>query len=330
MIQLNREVLYLSRADVQRVGLPMRECIDILERAFTIKGSGSVDLPAKSEICSRPGDFLHAMPCYIGGDADQCGIKWLGGYYGNPGRGLPFITGLIVLNDAATGVPIAIMDCTEITALRTAAATGLALRKLANRDARTAAIIGCGRQGRSDLDALLAECPQVQSVVAWGPNAPTVERYCAETSARHGREIRRVDTVRAAVEGIDLLVIAGPGVKSDRQRVIEPQWIKPGATIATVNLDCHLQRGVVAAVVDKVYTDDVEMFRLMQRDGLFDGIATPPPELGDLLTGKAPGRERHDEVILSMPVGIGMDDVVTAHRVLQRARQMGVGTVLPL
>ncbi len=120
---LTSQFLYLSRADVEAVELPMPEIIDALEVAFRQHGQGKVEMPPKPGVHSRPDAFIHAMPCYIPGP-EAIGIKWVAGYPENPKRGLPYITGLLVLNDAETGLPLAVMDCTWITAKRTGGGHG--------------------------------------------------------------------------------------------------------------------------------------------------------------------------------------------------------------
>lgn len=111
-------LLYLSRQDVETVGLDLPTIIELLEKAFRNKGEGSVELPPKPGIHTRPNAFIHAMPAYIPA-LHSAGIKWVSGYPDNPQRGLPYISGLIILNDEENGLPYAVMDCTWITAYRT-------------------------------------------------------------------------------------------------------------------------------------------------------------------------------------------------------------------
>src|SRR5512137_405505 len=151
-------LLYLSRADVESAGLGLPAMITLLEQAFLEKGHGRVEMPPKPGVHTRPDAFLHAMPAYIPA-MRSAGIKWVGGYPDNQARGLPYITGLMILNDVETGVPFAVLDCTWITACRTAAATALAAKYLARPDSRTVGILACGVQGRSNLEALATLFP---------------------------------------------------------------------------------------------------------------------------------------------------------------------------
>ncbi|HOS94284.1 MAG TPA: ornithine cyclodeaminase family protein, partial [Armatimonadota bacterium] len=141
---VNHEILYLSQADVAQVGPSMSEIIDALETAFREKGHGRTEMPPKPGIHPGGGDnFIHAMPAYIPA-LRSAGLKWVSGYPGNAERGLPYIAGLLILNDVDTGLPLAVMDCVWITAMRTGAATALSARYLARSDSSTVGVLGCG------------------------------------------------------------------------------------------------------------------------------------------------------------------------------------------
>jgi ornithine cyclodeaminase/alanine dehydrogenase-like protein (mu-crystallin family) len=144
-------VRYLSRADVEAVGLSGGEVIDILVAAFRAKREGAVEMPPKIGVHPRDDAFIHAMPAYLA-STDAVGIKWVAGYPDNQRLGLPYIHGLFLLSDAATGRPLAVMDATWITEVRTAAASMLGIRALAERPVEAVGIIGCGRQGHAHLE----------------------------------------------------------------------------------------------------------------------------------------------------------------------------------
>ena len=154
----SHELLYLSRADVEHVGMDMAAIIKRLEIAFKEKGEGRVEMPPKPGIHTQPDAFIHAMPAFIPAFR-SAGIKWVSGYPENQKRGLPYISGLLVLNDVETGLPIAVMDCTWITAYRTGAATALSAKYLARPASQVAGILACGVQGRTNLEALATVFP---------------------------------------------------------------------------------------------------------------------------------------------------------------------------
>src|SRR5574341_475491 len=172
------KILYLSRAAVASAGVTMPEIIEALEAAFREHGEGRVEMPPKPGVHTRPDAFIHAKPAYIPA-LHSVGMKWVSGYPDNYRRGLPYISGLLMLNDEETGVPLAVMDCTWITAMRTGAATAVAARYLARPDSATVGILGCGVQGRSNLEALLAVFP-LKRVVAYDVLPDQAERVAAE------------------------------------------------------------------------------------------------------------------------------------------------------
>src|SRR6185369_6471590 len=165
VVMTEQQILYLSRADIEKVNLPMKQIIGLLEDAFCENGNGRVEMPPKPGIHTMPDAFIHAMPAYIP-SMRSAGIKWVSGYPENFKRGLPYISGLMILNDVETGVPYAFMDCAWITAMRTGAASALSAKYLARPDSETVGILACGVQGRTNLEALACLFP-VKQVYAY-------------------------------------------------------------------------------------------------------------------------------------------------------------------
>ena len=141
------DLVYLGRQEVSELLPPVLDQIDLVERTYRSMAAGRVELPPKPGIHPRADAFIHAMPAYLADD-DVAAIKWVSGYPANKQRGLPYISGLIVVNDPETGFPLAIMDAAEVTAARTAAASGVCIRRFAPEGWQRVAIIGCGEQGR--------------------------------------------------------------------------------------------------------------------------------------------------------------------------------------
>src|SRR5512136_3117637 len=171
-------VLYLSRADVEQVAPGMPVIIRLLEEAFRQKAAGQVEMPPKPGIHTRPDAFIHAMPAFIPA-LRSAGVKWVSGYPENQVRGLPYISGLLILNDVDTGIPYAVMDCTWITAYRTGAATALSAKYLARPESGTAGILACGVQCRTNLLALAVLFP-IKRVYAYDIDAAARRRYVGE------------------------------------------------------------------------------------------------------------------------------------------------------
>lgn len=320
------QLLYLSRADVEAVALDIRTTIDLLETAFREKGLGRVEMPPKPGIHTRPDAFLHAMPAYIPALA-SAGIKWVGGYPENQGRNLPYITGLLILNDVDTGVPYAVMDCTWITAYRTAAATALSAKYLARAESQTVAILACGVQGRSHLEAL-ASLFSISRVFAYDIRRDAQERFVADMQAKFGFEVVGASNPRDAVASAELVVTSGPILKHPRP-VIEGGWLRPGSFASAVDFDSYWT-GAALAEFDKVTTDDAAQFHYYKDAGYFRETPEPCADLGEIVAGRKPGRERTDERTIAINLGLALDDMAVAPEVYHRAKARGLGTWLPL
>jgi ornithine cyclodeaminase/alanine dehydrogenase len=323
---MNRQMLYLSRADVEAVALDIRTMIDLLEAAFREKGLGRVEMPPKPGIHTQPDAFLHAMPAYIPALA-SAGIKWVGGYPENYKRGLPYITGLLVLNDAETGVPYALMDCTWITAYRTAAATALAAKYLARAESRTVGILACGVQGRSNLEALATLFP-LSRVFAYDIRRDAQDRFVADVRAKSDLDIVGADSARAAVVPAELIVTSGPILKHPAP-TIEAGWLQPGSFASAVDFDSYWTAAALAEF-DKIATDDHAQFQYYKKVGYFTQTPDPYADLGEIVAGHKPGRERPGERILAVNLGLALDDMAVAPEVYRRGKDRGLGTWLPL
>jgi ornithine cyclodeaminase/alanine dehydrogenase-like protein (mu-crystallin family) len=319
-------ILYLSRADVERAALDIETMIGLLELAFREKGNGRVEMPPKPGIHTRRDAFLHAMPAYIPA-MQAAGIKWVGGYPENHARALPYISGLVVLNDVETGLPYAVMDCTWITAYRTAAASALSAMYLARPDSRTLGILACGVQGRTHVEALAARFRLVR-VFAYDVRRDVQDAFVAETRERFGFEVVGVDEPRTAVVGSELVVTSGPILKHP-DPPIRAGWLQRGSFASAVDFDSYWS-GAALAEFDKVTTDDHAQFRYYRAAGYFQQTPEPCADLGELVAGLKPGRERPDERTLAVNLGLALDDMAVAPEVYRRALAMGLGTWLEL
>jgi ornithine cyclodeaminase/alanine dehydrogenase-like protein (mu-crystallin family) len=321
-----QDLLYLSRADVEAAGVSMVEILPVLEAAFREKGEGRVEMPPKPGIHPRPDSFLHAMPAWIPALA-SAGIKWVSGFPENQAKGLPYISGLMILNDPDTGIPTAVLDATWITAMRTGATTALAARYLARPESATAGILACGVQGRANLEALACVFA-LERVVAFDLHREVAERFASEMREQLGVAVEVVDTPRRAVRGVDLVVTSGPILKHPSP-VIEPGWLAPGAFASPVDFDSYWT-GAALAEADKLASDDLAQMAYYRTQGYFRDTPEPYADLGQIVAGLAPGRESPEERTISINLGLALDDLAVAPLVVGRARELGLGTTLPL
>ena len=324
---MTTEMLYLSRAEVEKIGLPMAEVIAAVEAVFREKGAGRVEMPPKIGIHPAADDFLHAMPAYVA-SPPAAGIKWVGNFLKNPARGLPTIGGLIVLNDPETGIPMAVMDCTWITAKRTGAASAVAARYLARPDAAVLTIIGCGVQGRSHLEAMLVQFPGIHLVKAYDRVRANRERFVQEMQAAYGGEMVAAEDCESAVRNADIIVTATEILKQPRP-IIRPDWIKPGAFCMPVDFDSLFTPEAIRAM-NLFYTDDVAQMEYYRTMGYFGATPRVQGDLSDVVAGKKPRRTQPEQRTMAMHLGLAMEDMVTATHVYQRAMVRGIGTRLPL
>ena len=322
----SKTILYLSSQDVEDVGLSMKEIIDALEAMFKEKGEGRYEMPPKPEIRPRKDAFIHAMPAHLP-NPGVAGLKWVSGYPENQKRGLPYITGLLILNDPETGLPTAVMDATWITAKRTGAATAVAAKYLARKESSTVGILACGVQGRSNLEAL-STLFELRKVKAYDIHPEVARNYAREMAKTLQLDIEVVNRPREAVENLDLVVTSGPVLKNPNP-AIEPGWLAEGAFASAVDFDSYWQGGAFEEA-QKLATDDIAQMDYYRTQGYFRATPRPYADLGEIVAGKKPGREQQNERAISINLGLALDDLATGHLVLKKAGERGLGIELPL
>ena len=321
------QLLYLSQAEVAAAGPSMSEVIEALGTAFSEKGEGRSEMPPKPGIHPGGGDnFIHAMPAYIPA-MQSAGVKWVGGFPDNAERGLPYITGLLILNDCETGLPLAVMDCVWITAMRTGAATALSARYLARAESAVVGVLGCGVQGRTNIEALNVLFP-LERVMAYDVVPDAVRRYRQDIESRLDLDVVAVSSPREAVTGCDIIVTAGPILRKPHT-TIQAGWMDPGAFASLVDFDSYWHSDAMAEAA-KFCTDDTAQLQHYQKVGYFKEIPDIHADLGELVTGKIAGRETASEKTMTANLGLALDDMAVAPLIYQKAVEKGIGTWLPL
>ena len=305
----------------------MEEIIEALDEALKEKGLGKVEMPRKPGIHTMPDAFIHAMPAYIP-SLGSAGIKWVSGYPENYKRNLPYITGLLILNDPETGIPLSVMDCIWITAMRTGAATAIAAKYMANMESTTVGILGCGVQGRTNLRALHIMMPKLKDVNAYDISGDAAKKYVQEMQKQTELNIRIVGSPEEAVRNSDIIVTAGPILK-DPDPAIEGDWLKPGVFASPVDFDSYFKKSAFESC-DKFVTDDREQCLYYKSLGYFQHIPEIYADLGEIAAGIKPGRENASEKIICANLGLAMDDMAVAIRIYKRAAENNIGTWLEL
>jgi ornithine cyclodeaminase/alanine dehydrogenase-like protein (mu-crystallin family) len=322
---------YLAAADVIAAMPDLDERLALAERTL-IALVADAELPPKIGVHPGPnGSFVHAMPAYLrgsdaaGGD-DLVGMKWVAGYPGNGTLGLPAIHAVVVLNDAATGVPVAILDGGPITAMRTAAVSGVAIGRFAPRvEGRPprAGLIGAGVQGRSHLAVLGRTLPGV-ALRVFDRNPERAAELCVEAVATPGISAAQVvPDARSAVAEADVVVTAasfGPV-----RQVMTQDWLVPDALVVPVDYATYCAAGV-ARDAALFLVDHRDQFLANREAGLFEDYPDPAASIGEALLAGTP-RPASGRVV-AMHLGVGLADVVFGAAILRRAQTFGLGMLL--
>ncbi|MBF0112954.1 MAG: ornithine cyclodeaminase family protein [Desulfamplus sp.] len=326
---MDHKILYLSQEDVKNVGLSMAEIIDAVERGFVEMANGRVEMPPKPGIHPGQGgdNFIHAMPAYIPA-MKSAGIKWVSGYPENPQKGLPYIMGLVILNDTTTGIPLSIMDCSWITGMRTAAASAVSAKYLARKESSTIGILACGFQGHTNLEAMSVIFP-LKKVIAFDPNKESREKFAKFASNKLGLQTEIVDDPKKAVTGCDIVVTSGPILKVPHE-TIKAGWLDEGTFISCVDFDSYFSRDALKEA-SKWTTDNLEQYNhYKDKVGYFKSCPEVYAELGELVTGKKVGRENDKEKNFAANLGLAMEDMAVAPLVFKKALEKGIGIWLPM
>lgn len=325
------ELLIVGGADVRRA-LPMSDCIEAVERAMRALARGGANVPLRT-ILTLPGgrNFFGVMPGYLE-DPQSLGAKILTVYPQNPQLGLASHIGVVVLFDVRKGIPIAIMDAAEITAIRTAAASAVATRALARPDAAHLAILGTGEQAVTHLEAI-AKVRSLRTIRIWGRSAEKAQLLAKEAGARLSLRIDVCKTADAAVEGADVVC----AVTAAHEPVLHGASLSRGAHVNLVGSSRLTAREADDDVVtrSRFFVDSRTSARAEAgelRHAMDAGLVTESHvlgEIGEVLNGNVSGRIAIEDITVYKSLGIAAQDLAAAHAVYERAVRDGIGTRAP-
>jgi len=320
------EFLYLSQKDVMNVGLTMKDAIAIVENVLTEHGMREFENPPKPGIHTLKGAFIHAMPGFLP-RKKAAGMKWVSGYSDNFKYDLPSIMGLVVLNDPDTGQPLAVMDGGYITALRTAAASGVSAKYLADKNAAVLGIAGTGVQGQYHLLSLTEVLPGIREVKIMDTNESALAQFMSVAQEKPSLNIHTCTSAREVIEGSDVVVTATGHLE---ERVYKEKWVKQGALVLPVHTRGWEQ--ALLSQADKFVVDDWPQFNnaLGGSNGYYAPLPELYAELGEIVVGKKPGRERSTERIINLNFGMAIHDVYMATHIFEQAKAKGIGMMLAL
>lgn len=320
--------LYLTQEDVRKI-LDMKTTIEVVEYGFREMGQGRVEMPTRIYLhFNKHNGVLIAMPAYIEA-LDAAGVKVVTVHPDNPSKNdLPSVIARIILNSPAHGTPMAIMDGTHITMLRTGAAGAVGIKYLSRKDSETAAIIGLGVQGRAQLEGLL-EVRDIKKVKVFDCAHAKQKAYVKAMLKQCKIDFQPASSVEEAVNGADIIITCTPTSKP----FLEAHMYASGTHISAIGADTKSKRELHTSVLTsagKIVVDSISQALIVgdfavplsegkiEREDIF-------AELGDIVCGKTPGRTNNDEITVFKATGLAIEDIATAYRVYQLAKKKGIG-----
>jgi ornithine cyclodeaminase len=323
------KILILNQAEVEQL-LPMKECIEVMQDALSALARDQMYLPLRMIV--RPPEakgLLALMPAYMSGDRSAFGIKIIGVFNGNPAIGKDSHQGAVLLISGESGEPLALMNASAITAIRTAAVSGVATRLLACEDASDLAIIGSGIQARSHLAAMTC-VRSIKRVRIASRSFDHAQRFVSEMRPLYPFPIEAVKSVEEAVAHADLIVT----VTSSNDPILKRDWLSAGAHINAVGSSLPQAREVDTATMaaSSLFVDRRESTSNESGDYLFamhDGAIGPDhirAEIGEILIGSKSGRRSIDEITLFKSLGLAIEDLAAAEFTYRQAQASNIGT----
>jgi ornithine cyclodeaminase/alanine dehydrogenase-like protein (mu-crystallin family) len=327
-------ILILNQDEVETL-LTMEACISVMAEAMAAFARGHVYQPMRMMVHPPSAAGIMAlMPSYMAGTAGQVfyGLKAMGVFHGNPAKGKDAHQGAVLLYSGETGELLSLMNGSAITAIRTAAVSGLATRLLACPDANDLAIIGSGVQARSHLAAIHCVRPLKRVRVA-SRTVDHARKFADELGPHFPFPIESVAAIEEAVHGADLIVTA----TTASTPIIKREWIAPGAHLNVIGAYTPTTREVDSATIAaaRLFVDsrgsalsEAGDVLLAMQEGAIDA-GHIRAEIGEVLIGSQPGRTTAEEITLFKSLGLPIEDLAAAEYLYRRALETGRGTIVP-
>lgn len=328
-LHIGKELLYLSRRDCEAMAPDIPSTLAAVKEALIEHGHKRYEMPAKVGVHPLPDTFYHAMPAYVPGNL-TCGMKWIEGYPNNPQAfGLPQTTGLLILNDILTGLPVCVMDCTLVTLLRTPAVTMLSALAL-HPNAETLTMIGCGAQGLEHVRFFLHTLPKLRRIYVHDTHAPALTRML-QTYERNAQNVELIAQrpFEEMTKQADIICTATKFVTTP-SRLIRAEWAQSGQTFLPQE-SFSVVAPEIGQICDRFITDSIDEAMLFDSMGYFPlGLPEIACETGEMLAGLKPGRENAQQIIVCNNIGMAVNDLAVARLIYDHALAQGAGRILPL
>ena len=319
---------YLSSAEIDRWLPDVEGRMELCARALVALGRGEAEMPPKIGVHPRSGALLHAMPAWLRG-TDLVGLKWIAAFPDNKRLGLAALNGLVVLNDPATGLPTWIMDAARITAVRTAAVSGVAIRRLAPAVVQRVAILGAGVQARSHLEMLSTLMPGVEAVIH--DRHPERAAAVAAAAGAENGDLRAAVAADARSAVADAQIVITAASLGPVNQVLTPDWLAAGTLVVSVDFATYSSASLARAA--RLFAvDDRAQFLAYRDAGYFEDYPDPTTSLGELLDESGPPgppTSTDERPTLVNHLGVGLADVLLGDAIRRSAEEAGAGLELP-
>ncbi len=365
------DFIYLSEQDMIKAGVTdMAQCVDTMEQMFALLHHGDyrmagpnsdshgamITFPEESPFATMPKPTadrrLMAMPAYLGGDFQTCGVKWYGSNIANRDKGLPRSILMFTLNDIETGAPLAHMSANLLSAYRTGAVPGVGAKHLARKDSKVIGVLGPGVMGKTSVAAFIAACPQIDTVKVKGRGQKSLDSFITWLSATYPQvtTVQIVDSIEELVRDSDIVTYCNSGETGDPSTYpeVKREWVKSGAFLAMpayCRLDAEMEASDVRKVADSIglyeaWFEEVPKpahnyipiigvrFMDMIEQGLMD--KTELQDLGAIVAGETVGRQNDEEIIILSVGGLPVEDVAWGTVLYRNALEKGIGVKLNL
>ncbi|MDH2435450.1 tyramine oxidase subunit B [Pokkaliibacter sp. MBI-7] len=365
------DFIYLSEQDMIKAGVTdMPKCVDTMEEMFALLYKGDyrmagpnsdshgamITFPEQSPFATMPKPTadrrLMAMPAYLGGDFQTCGVKWYGSNIANRDKGLPRSILMFTLSDVDTGAPMAYMSANLLSAYRTGAIPGVGARHLARKDAKVIGLLGPGVMGKTSVSAFMAACPLIDTIKIKGRGRRSLEDFLTWVNETFPQitTVEVVDSIEDVVRGSDIITYCNSGETGDPSTypLVKREWVKPGAFLAmpaSCRMDDEMEGPDVRKVLDntglyqawyeevpKPAHNCIPLVGVRFMDMIAEGKLTLDDleDIGKIVAGEAPGRRNDEEIIIMSVGGMPVEDVAWATRIYRNALANNIGVKLNL
>jgi len=319
------QVLFLSRTDIEKLDISFEDYYNVVRDALIEHGNKSVFMPPKFGIHPFHGAHCNAMPAYIP-KLNALGLKWVSGFPENRKRKLPYIIGTLIINDDRTGAPLAILEASWITAMRTGIVAALVVQTCSKKNSKTLGLVGAGVQARFAIKAISHILHSLEEIRVYDINPKTSESFIEELSDEMSNiKFIKVENDENALKDSEIMLTATSFVEKP---YVKKDWLREGDLGVLVHHRGWENESFFRA--DKLVVDDWVQTKTygMEDDGFYGSLPDCYGELGEILAGKKLGRENERERIIGITCGLAIEDVAMGKMIYEKALKENIGTFL--